>query len=438
MPGPESHTAEIMKRNLPESILALAAAVVLGAAQASLGDDASNAAPGSVTSFPKIDRRPAADDYSLLHGKLSKPPVFDPSSRNPFQMDLRSTDLSELDLRESGSDLRYATFDTRTRWPGTTNGLPTDFDPARILELGKNPGLGLRALHARGITGRGVSIAIIDQPLLVDHAEFANRMRLYEEINVLPRTPARMHGPAVASIAAGRSVGVAPEVDIYFIATFVFDAERRGPSREFNFRWYAQAVRRIVEINRQLPSERKIRALSLSIGWEKPQAGYEDMEEAVAEARKAGMLVTSSSIRRTHGVAINGLGREPMADPDRFESYVPGIFWADYVDSPRLLTNALLIPMDSRTSAAPTGTNDYVFYRQGGWSWITPYLAGVFALAAQVKPAITPEEFLSLALKTGHPLEIARGDRTVRPGVIINPPAIIDALEHEEKSPRGP
>ena len=31
-------------------------------------------------------------------------------------------------------------------------------------------------------------------------------------------------------------------------------------------------------------------------------------------------------------------------------------------------------------------SNEYVFYREGGWSWSIPYIAGVYALAAQVKP----------------------------------------------------
>ena len=52
------------------------------------------------------------------------------------------------------------------------------------------------------------------------------------------------------------------------------------------------------------------------------------MEAAVNAARDSGLLVTSSSIEQTHGVGIHGLGREPMADPDKFESYGPGLWWA--------------------------------------------------------------------------------------------------------------
>jgi hypothetical protein len=75
--------------------------------------------------------------------------------------------------------------------------------------------------------------------------------------------------------------------------------------------------------------------------------------------------------------------------------------------------------MDSRTTASPTGVNDYVFYREGGWSWSIPYIAGVYALAAQVKPDITPDVFWSTALQTGHTIEISNGGKQYSFGVIL-------------------
>lgn len=377
---------------------------------------------------PKIERRPPPADYSRMYGKPTSLPAFDAGSKDPFQMDLRSTDLSGLDLRQSGKDLLLATFDTRTRWPATGR-LPADFDVARIMELGKNPGLGLRSLHARGITGRGVAIAIVDQPLIVDHEEFGARIRLYEEINITPDTPAQMHGPAVASIAAGKTVGVAPEADIYFIAAFAFDTKVKVRPEQRDFRWYAQAIRRILEVNQQLPPGGRIRAISLSAGWNASEAGYDEMQQAVLAAKDAGLLITSSNFERIHGRQINGLGRAPLADPDRFDSYAPGMFWTRSPDNPVLPHDALLIPMDSRATAAPNGRQDYAFYRQGGWSWITPYLAGVYALAAQVKPEITPDEFLMLAFKTGRPLDWPTQTGRVALGVIIEPSALIQALQ---------
>jgi subtilisin family serine protease len=59
------------------------------------------------------------------------------------------------------------------------------------------------------LTGKGVGLAIIDQGLLVNHVEYRDRLRLYEEIHCLDQNAA-MHGPAVASLAVGRTISVAP------------------------------------------------------------------------------------------------------------------------------------------------------------------------------------------------------------------------------------
>jgi len=84
--------------------------------------------------------------------------------------------------------------------------------------------------------------------------------------------------------------------------------------------------------------------------------------------------------------------------------------------------------MDSRTTASPTGADEYVFYREGGWSWSIPYIGGVFALALQADPTITAERFWSLALETGRTIDLDHGGETVSLGPIIDPVALIDAL----------
>ena len=60
-----------------------------------------------------------------------------------MQVDLRY-DLTRLALRDSYEELMHADFDTVTKWPYW---LPEGFNPKKILETGKNPGLGIDALH---------------------------------------------------------------------------------------------------------------------------------------------------------------------------------------------------------------------------------------------------------------------------------------------------
>jgi len=382
--------------------------------------------------FPKIDRRPAADASEPFYAPRRKPmtseafPRLDPRSARPAEIDLRRWNLSQLDLRDRLDELMAAMHDSRTIWPAAGT-LPRQFDPKAILESGRNSGLGVRKLHERGITGRGIGIAIIDQPLLVEHEEYADRLRLYEEINIAPGSLAQMHGPAVASIAVGRTVGVAPQADLYFIACM--PGQYSGGKFTYDFHPMAQGVRRILEINSGLPEGRKIRVISLSIGWSANQAGFAEMNAACEQAKTQGMLIVCSCIENVHGVRFHGLGRNPLRDPEAFESYEPGLWWAGDFPDPRWTTGRLMVPMDSRTTASPSGKDEYVFYRQGGWSWAIPYIAGVYALAAQVDAAITPQRFWDAAMKTGRKVRANRDGKTYELGPIINPPVLIDALQ---------
>jgi subtilisin family serine protease len=376
--------------------------------------------------FPKIDSHPEPVSYAGLN-TYSEPPKYNPNSTDSWQMDLRSTDLSHLDLSQSRDDLMYATFDSKTTWP---ENMPADFDWQAIMETGKNPGLGVRSLHEQGITGEGIGIAIIDQALLVDHVEYKDRIRLYEEAEdvVGGWEQASMHGPAVASIAVGKTVGVAPAADLYFIATG--DCGGAQSYEDFDFSCRAAAIRRIVEINKSLPRNRKIRVLSMAFGWGPTSKGYDEITAAVKEAKAAGIFVISSSIEETYGFKFHGLGRNPLANPDDAGSYLPGSWWAKDFYAGKYGESRLLVPMDSRTTANPNGYEDYVFFREGGWSWSIPYLAGTYALAAQVKPEITPEEFWKIALETGQTIEILHEGQAYQLGPILDPAALIAALKH--------
>lgn len=370
------------------------------------------------TKVINIVRHPEPADYSLIHG-INK---FPEKKEKNFEFDVRSMDLSSEDLTNRFDDLLYTTYDSKTKWP---ENLPKDFKPAEVMEIYKNPGLGIRRLHARGITGKGIGIAIIDQTLLVDHVEYKDRLRLYEENTEAGKCEAQMHGPAVASIAVGKTVGVAPEADLYYIAGDL-------GTYEYDFSMLAENVDRILEINEGLPEGNKIRVISISVGWSETDKGYEEITEAVNRAKEAGILVVSSSLQETYGYRFQGLGKYPLSDADDFNSYKPGSWWESSAEKILRYNNdsLLLAPMDFRCTAAPNGVNDYAVYSSGGWSWTIPYIAGVYALACQVDPDITYDEFWSIALETGKSVMIKGIDgQEYAMEKIINPAGIIDRLK---------
>ena len=358
-------------------------------------------------------------------GEYPSLPTYDPYSERLWQVDLRSYDLTRLDLSGSMDALRYADFDSGTLWPSAER-MPEGFDWQRIMETGKNPGLGIRKLHEAGITGKGVGIAIIDQTLLVDHQEYVDRIQFYEETDNITGYLLNplMHGAAVASIAVGKTTGVAPDADLYFIADWIGDNQNN-----LDFTKLAGSIDRIIQVNASLPEGRKIRVISLSIGWDKSEKGFDAVEAAVQRAKDANIFVISSNLGLDYGLWFQGLGRDPLSDPDLFGSYTTGLFWEDSFYAGKSMEGRLLVPMDSRTTASPNGVDKYVFYREGGWSWSIPYIAGMYALAVQVKPDITPDEFWATALQTGTTIQVQKDGKSYDLGPILNPQALIDALK---------
>ena len=175
-------------------------------------------------------------------------------------LDLRYSDLSDVNLSQNSEQLSNCFFSNHTKWPEK---MTKEYKPDTILEFGKNQGLGIKKLNNEGIDGSGINIAIIDQPLLVDHEEYKDQIKFYDEIN--GDGAASMHGPAMTSIAVGKSIGVAPKANLYYIGCYNFNTKENNS--KIDFIWEAKAVDKIVKINKTLSEKDKIRVLSLSCVW---------------------------------------------------------------------------------------------------------------------------------------------------------------------------
>jgi hypothetical protein len=378
----------------------------------------------SATDRLDIVRQPGP--LKFRRGTLAEIGHWDPNSSRHDQVDLRSYDLRALDLQDRLADLLHADFDSRTRW---SQRMPAGFDAQHIMDLGRNPGLGVRALHARGLTGRGVGIGIIDQTLLVNHREYRDRLRLYEEIHYAANSDASMHGPAVASIAVGKTCGVAPGADLYYVAQWHADAKG-----ELDFTSLAAAIHRLLDVNAALPAGRRLRVISISVGWSPDMKGGAAADAAVERAQREGVFVITTSIERHYGFKFHGLGREALRDPDQFASFGLGSWWApQFWNGPGRFRpgERLLVPMDARTTAGPTGPDDDAFYASAGWSWSVPWIAGLYALACEAKPDVTPQAFWATALKTGRTVPVTRAGETAELGTLADPVALIRALKPE-------
>jgi hypothetical protein len=358
----------------------------------------------------KIERHPNAVDYTIMFGKLDKLPEV-----SNFGYDIRSTDLSESNLLNDYDKLINATFDSKTIWPDK---LPDDFNPEDIMEQYMNPGLNIRSLHENGITGKGVGIAIIDQPLLVDHIEYKDQLKYYSERDTVNTQDAAMHGAAVASIAVGKNVGVAPEADLYYIADD-FSLIKN------DYSLLAESINKLLDINKSLPKENRIRVISISWGYDAEEAkGSKALNKAYKRAEDEGVLVITTSLFMREDMEFFGLNKIPLSDPDDFNSYTKNLYGIN------TKKYNISVPMNYRCTASPTGTEDYVVYCEGGKSWATPYVAGLYALVCQVKPDITYKEFWKLASATSVTSDGTYSKENYEAYYIVDPIALLKKLEN--------
>ncbi len=307
--------------------------------------------------------------------------------------------LVNLDLKAHAELLDKMPFDSRTIWPSSDKS-PDGFDPVALLEEGKNPGLGVRRLHEQGVNGQGVSIAIIDGNLLQNHREYAQQMVTYEEVGLAKLMSPQMHGTAVASIAVGKTCGVAPKASLHYFAV----ATGWGDNQP-----YCDILNKIITFNQNRDVSEQIRVVSISDGRFSRLANFDRWKQTLAKAEQNGLLVVTCDHREF--LIYGTLAHIPGKDPDDPLSYRQGKY--------SLAIDVLRVPAGNRTIASHYGPDMYTFDRTGGLSWAAPYLAGLAALAYQVNPEIQSKAIIELWLQTATATDA---------GPIINPVGFVEAV----------
>ena len=287
---------------------------------------------------------------------------------------------------------------------------------AEIMEAGKNPGLGARSLHAQGITGAGVNVAIIDVNLLLSHPEFAGKIAAYYDSGCeKPSDEGSMHAPAVTGILVGETVGVAPGAAVYFAAAPVW---RRDAA------YAADCLNWIIAENEKLPDGEKIRVVSLSAAPSGPNSEYINQhlwDEAVEAARRAGIVVLDCRENTETGFVMPAYYNrtDPEAPAKCYGGFPDGAFAfdADYIGAPASYRTVA----EEYTESTPA----YRYFGIGGLNWAVPYAAGVLALGWQVNPDLDGDQMVALLFQTA-----ARGKNGCQ---IVDPIAFIDAVEETVK-----
>ena len=322
-----------------------------------------------------------------------------------------NANISNVDLSGIGDKIKFMSFDENVIFPPSDK-LPAGFNPETVLENGKDPGLGVRDLHAKGITGKGIAVAIIDNALNINNKEIKDNLIHYE---VLGKTCLNYHGPMVSSLLCGKTTGVAPDAKLVYFASGVSPVTQE---EEYSLVNDIAALKKILNMNKRLPKDKRISAVSISRGWYKDHKDYAEFRDIENKLIESGVMVLHPFSDAYDSIANFGmLDRKPNANPDDIASY--SIHFAHPYE--------LLAPSGGRTGTGPENYYMYWGVKDGGMSWVNPYIVGVYALAKQVYPDLMPKEFFEIARETGYRLETTDGNYNI----LIQPTKIIEYLQNK-------
>lgn len=316
--------------------------------------------------------------------------------------DVRLTEHQDKGIVETPSIdiLTTMSFNQDTKWTDDTL-------PKQIIEYGKVPPLGIKDLHKIGVNGAGVNVAIIDQPLALEHPEYREQIAVYK-IFAPDGEPmgSSMHGPAVASLLAGKEIGVANQAKVYYAAVPMWLGDAQ---------YEVQALKWIMEINSKLPEKDKIKFVSISA-----DPGYKDLRpknydlwpKAVEEAEKSGLCVLDCS--REHGFVSSGY---IDYQTKKFHYGSP-----DY-ECDQAKQGKVHVPNSLRTVAESYDNEkfSYAYNGVGGLSWGIPFAAGVLCLGQQVNPKLSAMQLKKLLIESA-----------ANNNCIVNPEAFIEMVKTTE------
>jgi len=412
---------------------------------------------GQVANAPQ-QTKPASVAISTFKGSITRhvPPVdksiqaTDTDSLNQTGIlgygynDLTNADISGNDYSgQTGMSTFPVVYNEKTVRP---KALPPGFDPALFLENGKNRGLGIDSLHRQGITGKGVSIAMIGEPIVTDQREIVDNLTDYEEFATMT-TDANLEATSMASMLVGATVGLCPDAKLYYIAASPATADAWNAmagrpdwyNMAFDYTELTKAINRVVDIDSQLADADKISVLLINNYWfnDPSTPGYSDSMVAALKAEAAGIAVFSSSTLSDYAIDYFGLKRDLIEDPDDPANYnlssdTRGAIDYNNHDLNVLMQSRLFVPQDNITLAGNTALDDYTYFNIGTNNQTLAYLTGLYALCCQVNPGLDPRLWYQTAMDTSCQLTVhnygkdANEDWTVQH--CVQPVALVQKL----------
>ena len=240
--------------------------------------------------------------------------------------------------------------------------------------------------RAKGYTGKGVTIAMIDGPVDTSAPELAGA-------SITVKTPceyeasqaSRTHATAIASILVSKNYGVAPDATLIAYSTASTDDKKLGECKE------SRGNPRPLSAHMHLAINDGAQIISYSSSNEDQD---DDMKWAITRAMAQGVIIVG-----------------PMGNAARDENDVSVAWWSGTVGVSAIGTDGQLSSYSSWgpgvVAAGVGGPIKARDYDTGGvkdvqgTSFATPVVAGQIALARSRWPQATPNQILQLVTRSG-------------------------------------
>jgi len=303
---------------------------------------------------------------------------------------------------------------TNIQWP-----LPTgDLNKYKGVTTQKHASdqLGLAGLHSEGITGKGYSIAYIDDGIIRSHSAFSDievtciTADLSGSVeNSCPTSKTKLHGQGVAGTIGGK-YGVAPGAKLISIKGRMVNG----------LEWVLDNYKKY-----------KIAAVSLSIG-----EGGERNNLICGIAVPSGLKEVLTGLANADVAVLFSTANQGTVNWVREPNCMPGVIAVASVmatDPTQIASYSSISPDIDLLAPADfysTGTNNDDEYF-GGTSQATPFAAALFALGKQARPDANIAQIFYYIKKTAAPLD----DIYVKQIPVIRPVEMVKALKEAKELP---
>ena len=302
-------------------------------------------------------------------------------------------DLKEHEFEDNidASIIRKVPFSTRTIFP--------ENHPFHFNENIFHTFDDVRNLHELGIDGSGVNVAVID--FTFDTVPNELKECLNNFVNLNDKAEVHFHGTTVSTQFCGKNLGIAPKSKLWFYGT--------GQGKKN----IEDDILALKDIYKQNQKGANIKIINISGSSHRDILEFEDIYEKLLQQE---CYIIDSIIFDENFTTIN-------QDSNTKEYYYSD--WQILGMGEKELKSKIAIPTGGKMTPLVTTENDYLYCGQSTYSWGIPILSGYFALALQINPNLTYNEFVELAKKT----------KTEKEGIqLFNINGIINELNKEKSN----